>query len=235
MLSAIFLFAIAVASTVLADGRHTELDTESTRPDSHAPLGVMGDHAHGKGEWMLSYRFMAMGMGGLRDGTNPIVTETALHKYAVVPIRMNMQMHMLGVMFAPHKNLTLMAMTSYRDNFMEMQGDKTHGHSQGGHGHAVGYHEMESVGLGDTKLSALIPLLRSQDIIVLLNTGLSLPTGSIEQEGENGILPYPMQLGSGSRCINIWTVLKWNLTGLSLPAGNTLSRFGNVRLHYNNL
>lgn len=198
ILTAIFLFAIAAVSTALADGGHAEPDTKTTRPDSHAPLGVMGDHAHGKGEWMLSYRFMAMRMEGLRDGTEPISTQMALHKYAVVPVLMSMQMHMFGAMFAPHDSFTLMAMTSYRDNFMEMQGDKTHGHSQSGHGHTAGSHEMESSGLGDTNLSALILLLCSQDITLLLNAGLSLPTGSIEQEGENGILPYPMQLGSGS-------------------------------------
>jgi hypothetical protein len=31
------------------------------RPDGHAPLGVMGDHRHASGEWMLSYRFARMG------------------------------------------------------------------------------------------------------------------------------------------------------------------------------
>lgn len=34
-------------------------------------------------------------------------------------------------------------------------------------------------------------------MVVLLNAGISIPTGSIEAEGGNGILPYPMQLGSG--------------------------------------
>ncbi|MEL7333685.1 MAG: hypothetical protein AAFN12_15670 [Cyanobacteria bacterium J06560_2] len=29
-----------------------------SRPDSHAPIGVMGDHTHEKGEFMLSYRYM---------------------------------------------------------------------------------------------------------------------------------------------------------------------------------
>ena len=39
------------------------------RPDGHAPLGVMGDHMHGKGEWMASYRYMSMDMDGLRSGS----------------------------------------------------------------------------------------------------------------------------------------------------------------------
>lgn len=32
----------------------------ANRPDGHAPIGIMGDHYHKKGEWMLSYRMMTM-------------------------------------------------------------------------------------------------------------------------------------------------------------------------------
>ncbi len=198
MLSVIFSLTNIYATPVHGNGEHIDSITVSTRPDSHAPLGVMGDHTHAKSEWMLSYRFMPMRMDGLRDGTSLISTEDTLRKYAVAPVRMRMQMHMIGAMFAPHKHFTLMAMTSYGDKFMEMQGDATHEHSHGSHDHPVGAHEMESSGLGDTKLSALIPLLRSHNAIVLLNAGLSIPTGSIAEKGKNGILPYPMQLGSGS-------------------------------------
>ena len=190
-----------------ANGIHAATDekltdqTTSTRPDSHAPLGVMGDHAHGAGELMLSYRFMGMAMDGLQDGTDPISTEAALYAYAMVPLTMQMQMHMFGVMLAPHDRLTLMAMTSYRRNFMEMEG--AHLHTSGGHDHAVGHLEMESAGLGDLRLSALIPLLNTSNADFLLNAGVSIPTGAITVEGSHGgsevtVLPYPMQLGSGS-------------------------------------
>ena len=190
-----------------ANGIHTPTDAEpthqitSTRPDSHAPLGVMGDHAHSAGEIMFSYRFMGMAMDGLQDGTDPISTEAALHDYAMVPLTMRMQMHMFGAMLAPHDRITLMAMTSYRRNFMEMEG--AHLHDTGSHDHGVGKHEMESTGLGDLRLSALIPLLNTSNADLILNAGVSIPTGSITIEGSHGgsavtVLPYPMQLGSGS-------------------------------------
>lgn len=38
------------------------------RAITHAPIGVMGDHYHGKGEWMLSARHMRMAMAGNRTG-----------------------------------------------------------------------------------------------------------------------------------------------------------------------
>ncbi|MEQ8937882.1 MAG: hypothetical protein RLT30_04205, partial [Gammaproteobacteria bacterium] len=44
--------------------------------DSHAPIGVMGDHMHSKGEWMLSYRYMYMEMAGNRIGENSVTPET---------------------------------------------------------------------------------------------------------------------------------------------------------------
>ena len=150
---------------------------------------------------MLSYCFMGMGMNGLRDGADPISTEEALKTYAMVPTVMQMQMHMFGAMFAPHDIVTFMAMTSYRSNFMEMKG--AHAHATGGHDHAVGNHEIESGGLGDLRLSALIPLLNRSNLVLLLKAGVSIPVGSIPVEGTHGgteevVLPYPMQLGSGS-------------------------------------
>ncbi len=192
---------------VFANGTHTSSEetstdqTASTRPDSHAPLGVMGDHAHGAGELMLSYRFMGMAMEGLLDGTNTVSTEDALLHYQMVPTTMRMQMHSFGAMLAPHDSVTLMAMTSYRRNFMEMEG--AHTHATGGHDHPVGHQEMESTGLGDLRLSALVPLLNTSNVDLILNAGVSIPTGAIDVEGTHGgdeliVLPYPMQLGSGS-------------------------------------
>ena len=45
------------------------------RADSHAPIGVMGDHLHGAGEFMISYRYMHMDMAGSRIGTRRVSPE----------------------------------------------------------------------------------------------------------------------------------------------------------------
>ncbi len=205
----IFLIFLLCGSTeaAFANGLYAPSETESAdqiaspRPDSYAPLGVMGDHAHEVGELMFSYRFMGMAMDGLRDGTTPISTEEALHDYAVVPTTMQMRMHMFGTMLAPHDRVTLMAMISYLENSMEMEG--AHLHGSGGHDHPVGDLSMATGGLGDLRLSALIPLLNTSNADLLLNTGVSIPTGAIDLKGthdgdELTTLRYPMQLGSGS-------------------------------------
>ena len=48
-------------------------DTSSA--SDHAPIGVMVDHRHKKGEVMVSYRYMRMNMDGSRIGTDPVTPE----------------------------------------------------------------------------------------------------------------------------------------------------------------
>ena len=167
----------------------TTADAPKSRPDSHAPIGVMGEHAHKAGEVMLSYRFMTMDMHGLQSGTTVLETTDVLKDFMTAPTQMGMQMHMLGAMFAPHDKITLMAMTSYQQRHMEMQG--AHHRKEGHHGHPIETHEMSSAGIGDTKLEALLTLWKKPHHTLLGNIGVSLPTGSIEQNADNGqLLPY---------------------------------------------
>lgn len=57
----------------------------SARADGHAPIGVMGDHVHHKGEWMASYRYMNMNMFGNLSGTENIGFENIFQEYMVAP------------------------------------------------------------------------------------------------------------------------------------------------------
>lgn len=68
-------------------------DSPSSRPDSHAPISVMGDHAHKAGEVMLPYRFMAMDMRGLQSGTTSLETTDVLKDFMITPTQMEMRMH----------------------------------------------------------------------------------------------------------------------------------------------
>ena len=175
----------------------TSADTPKSRPDSHAPIGVMGDHGHKSGEVMLSYRFMAMDMQGLHSGTTTVETAEVLKDFMRAPTAMQMQMHGFGVMFAPHDKLTLMAMANYQFLRMEMEG--AHDHATGHHAHPVGTHEMTSSGFGDATLEGLLTVWQTDHLTLIGNLGVSLPTSSIAQIGsDGGVLPYPMQLGSGS-------------------------------------
>ncbi|MGF1482968.1 MAG: transporter [Opitutales bacterium] len=165
---------------------------ETHRVDSHAPIGVMGDHVHLGGEFMLSYRYMFMEMDGLRDGTDTLTPAQVLTQFPVTPVRMTMQMHMVGLMYAPTDRLTLMAMLPYR--ILEMD------HVTG----MGGFFTTESEGIGDLKLSGIYKLTEFDGGQLLLNFGFSAPTGSIDEMDatpaapSGTILPYPMQQGSGT-------------------------------------
>lgn len=208
------LAALALATipaTLLADHEEDDL-----RADRHAPIGVMGDHLHDKGEWMISYRYMAMGMEGNLLGSDAIDPDTIVTTIPnrffgmpgqpptlrIVPTKMDMTMHMAGVMFAPSNRVTLMAMLNHVEKTMD------HVTYRGGMGMEVlGTFTTETSGLGDTPLTALVGLLDRPDLKLHAILGVSAPTGDIEQTDDiltpMGMrptvrVPYPMQLGSGS-------------------------------------
>ena len=160
------------------------------RPDDHAPLGVMGDHVHHAGEFMLSFRSSFMGMRGNRDDGDRLSTSDVLADFPVTPTRMNMEMHMAGLMWAPSDRITLMAMVPY------VRMDMDHETRMGGR------FTTRSEGLGDISVSGLFSVFRNEQHRVQLNLGLGLPTGSISAEDDTPLgrtrLPYPMQIGSGT-------------------------------------
>lgn len=180
-------------SVILAHGDENTTPSQWTsgRPDGHAPITVMGDHVHNQGEWMLSYRYRFMSMDGNRDGTDDLTTDEVLEDFMVAPDDMTMQMHMLGAMYAPTDNLTLMTMIPFvvkeMDHVTRMGTEFT----------------TNSSGIGDIKVSGLYQLFNKNRQTVHLNLGFSIPTGSIDERddtpaGDDVILPYPMQIGSGT-------------------------------------
>ena len=169
----------------------------SQRPDGHAPIGVMGDHTHGAGEVMVSYRYMYMPMEGSLVGTESVEDGAIVAPdgfgFLVTPIEMPMQMQMLGAMLAPSDALTLMLMVPYVT--AEMDHLVRNGNT----------FTTASGGLGDVKLSALYTFARPERLRFHANLGVSFPTGSIDERdvtpasmGAEVRLPYPMQIGSGT-------------------------------------
>ena len=182
----------------------------------HAPIGVMGDHIHGKGEFMLSYRFVHMDMQGNRAGTDSTDADTIVTTVPnrffgkpmqpptlrIVPTEMSMDMHMFGAMYAPSDWLTLMVMGMYMEKDME------HTTYMGGRGTNVrGSFRVKTDGIGDTRASGLIRLHDDGIHKLHLNAGVSFPTGSTSETHEiltpmgarpTVRVPYAMQLGSGT-------------------------------------
>lgn len=212
LLSAALLCGALPAMAHEGDGGNVAYATD------HAPIGVMADHRHKKGEWMTSYRYMYMDMSGNRDGDDSLSPEdivtTVANPFAnppmmpptlrVVPTDMPMQMHMLGGMYGLTDRITLMAMGMYVSKEMD------HITFQGPMGTTrLGEFTTETAGIGDTTVGAIIGLDDGSFEHRQINLGLalSLPTGSIEETDQiltpmgttpSPRLPYPMQLGSGT-------------------------------------
>jgi len=171
---------------------------QTARPDSHAPIGVMGDHTHNKGEWMASYRYMFMAMQQSMDGDSTISDSSILipggGQFRVTPTEMDMEMHMLGIMYAPTDKLTLMGMLTYAESSM------SHITAMGG------TFKTRSSGWSDASITALYKFHETKSTRAHFGLGLQLPTGDNTERDDtplgNTRLPYPMQPGSGN-----WAIL----------------------------
>lgn len=141
---------------------------------------------------MLSLRHSEMRMIGNRSNKNrQSPDEVFAEGFMVAPTDMDMSMTMLGGMYAPTDEFTLMVMIPYVQTSMN-------------HITRTGVRfKTEANGLGDVRLSGLLLLSDHNGHRVHANLGLSLPTGSIDERDDTPAmaqakLPYPMQLGTGT-------------------------------------
>lgn len=181
--------SVIIASSAFASSVHDEhhLHDHSSRPDAHAPIGIMRSHVHAKGEVMLSYRYGFMDMDGNRNGSSSLSTQEVLDDYMVAPTEMQMQMHMFGVMYGLTDQFTLSAMGGFSAKEMDhLRRDGT-------------TFLIDNDGITDTSINALYEFYNDGKHRVQFNAGISLPTGSYnERNSSNSMLAYTMQIGSGT-------------------------------------
>ena len=165
----VFSAALVAAFGALPVAAH---DGEAPRVDDHAPIGVMADHYHKKGEWMASARWMTMSMG---DPANTMMG----------PQEMDSSMVMIGGMYAPSDKLTIAAGISYVDRSMDM---------------LMMGSQMERIadGIGDMRVMAITPVFDNGNQRLLFSFGGTIPTGKTSETDHMGnLLPLPMQPGNG--------------------------------------
>ena len=176
-------------------------------PEAHAPAGIMGDHRHEGGEWMLGYRYMTRDFSGIHQGKDEIDLEEVAHEgFSMVATGMHMEMHMLDIMYAPSDRVTLMLMPSYMSMDMDMtttplEGGAGHMDMEAGHGadHGMGGHSHSVSGIGDTSASALIGIAGEGTWKLHATLGISIPTGSVSRKTDEDLYThYGMQPGSGT-------------------------------------
>ena len=151
----LFLILSSLSLTAYSDSAMGAID--------HAPIGVMADHYHKKGESMISVRQGYMDMSGnLLDGKSisnsqilamPNPLGDMPENLSVVPTEMDMKMTMIGAMYAPSDRVTLMAMV------MSMSKDMTLNSYEPMMGrNLIGSFSTSSSDISDISLGALIKL-----------------------------------------------------------------------------
>ena len=221
-LSTLLLLIFFVPSSIaLADGRRRGL------ADKHAPAGLMGDHIHKPGEWMVEYRYMNMYMEENRIGsttipdardTRPITVDGIFTNGGATPTAMTMEMHMVHIMRGMTEDITLYTMLMFPSLTMD--------HIRGP-ANPAGIDTpftTHNSGFGDMTFGALFRLYTDDDDDLILNLGGSVPTGDIFRTTRvptGGLveqpLPFPMRLGSGT--FNARPGLTWKRYGETTSTG----------------
>ena len=209
--------SLGLTSTFLS----THLNADNERAIDHGPIGVMGDHFHNAGEWMVSARLMRMHMSGNQLGDDKLADNEVIMQpnaagrmpavLSVVPQDMDMDMLMLGAMYAPSDRLTLMTMimasskdmslTSYAPPNMMNPGPRT----------VVGGFSTSSDDIQSISLSGLFRLQQNASRRTHLTLGLEQSIADADATdtvltpmGMNMTmrLPYAMQIGDESLRLN---------------------------------
>ena len=207
--------ASAPANTEAATAGEPGDEIVVTPVSLHPAAGLMNEHTHDGGEFMLGLRYLRSHFSGAnRSGTDRIAdTDVLAAGYTVRAQKMTMDMVMLDIMYAPNDKLTLMVMPHWMRHEMPMVGidpantgmgmDSGDGAMDSGHNHAglpfgdTMTHGTE--GFGDTLVSASYRVANTRDFKAHATLGLWLPTGKVDRMNADGtFVHYGMQSGSGT-------------------------------------
>lgn len=177
----------------------------------HGPIGLMGDHLLKKGKFMVSIRYMKMSMDQNYIDSQEVSDEKILQSpntygmpknFSVVPQDMDMDMIMLGGMYAPTDRITLMSMATFNAKSMNLRTYRPMMNRN-----ALGNFSTKSSDLSILNLSALLKIYDRDNskfhaqIGVEKNIGKNdvssqvlMPTGNIGSI----VMPYSMQGGDKS-------------------------------------
>ncbi len=167
-----------------------------------SPAGIDYSHIHKAGNWMFSYSYMNSMLQHNYSGSSKISDQKVFEKYVMLPVNMQMDMHMLMSMYGITDKLSLICMFSYI--YMNMDMTMLSGEMNMDMGSSDMNMSSTSQGFGDTKITAVYSLYSSNGKSLIANVGISVPTGSINKTevdlttiyGDR--VAYMMQTGSGT-------------------------------------
>lgn len=128
------------------------------------PAGIMGEHVHLKGSWMLAHRSFFSQSTGIIDGrTMKDPSELLTENNPSVNTSVPMLMQMGEFMYAVHDRLTLMGMLHYM--LMDVRSQDINGNS---------YSEFQH-GFEDLRISALYGIVQKPNTQIVIDAGINIP------------------------------------------------------------
>lgn len=154
--------------------------------------------------WTIVYKFKEVKFEGYRDGTQSLSFDDVLwngsgerrteKNFPVLPTVISQQAHIVALGYQFDRQWSGHLAIPYirqKTDHISIVDD-------------YNFFVIETYGLGDTSVSAIYSLFNSTGSTWRFSFGLSLPTGSIDEVGDtpreqgDQVLPYTMQLGSGT-------------------------------------
>ncbi len=188
-MGALALMAALVTTPALSA---QEYEWRGDRPDGYAPVGVIGDFVLAEGEVQFGYRLLVDNLDGLKAGEFEVTVLDVLDVFESTPISSESLTHLLTAAFSPAPRVMMMARLPIRTNNVD-QLDRE------------GFlFASEASSIGDIRVDALASVYEVGAYRAHVSGGISIPTGSIDQEGVQpgsvgeSRLPYALQTGSGT-------------------------------------
>ncbi|NQZ67313.1 MAG: transporter [Lentisphaeria bacterium] len=202
----------------MEDEKFRELFTMDIKLKLASPHNI--HHMHEKGDIMVRIMHLNMAKEGLLDGSSELSLADANAAYMVAPKSMDMSMDVLGVMYAPTDDITLMFMIDATTKSMDLNRRMMMVDTP---------FSTDSSGIGDFTVDILYALEDTDTNQFIISAGLSIPTAKINHRDDTPmaadmILPYGMQLGSGTVDPRI------ALTYIHIYELHTLGFYANARL-----
>jgi hypothetical protein len=186
-LAALILVGVFTLPVQAQDASHT---WSSERPDARPPAGIQGGQLMLPGELRLQYTLDRASFGDFRFGTETVPFLDVLDVYAGAPIDRTRMSHRVSLDLGILESLTVSVSAAWMDMSRNLANEDL-------------LVVNESSGISDIVAGALLKVYEGNGISAHLNGAVEIPTGSIEKigvdlTGTTRLLPYEMQMGSGS-------------------------------------
>lgn len=163
---------------------------DGMRVDARPPAGILWGQLMPEGDLRLQYTFGRASYGDVRFETQSVSFLDVLDLYSGSPLARTEMSHRVSLEYGFLSSLTFAVTAAWLSNSRDLANEDF-------------LVTNESSGLSDITAGALLRVYEGNGISAHLNAAVEVPTGSIEKigpdlTGNTRLLPYEMQMGSGS-------------------------------------